>query len=387
MRGLGLNEMLWPTSIAEFTRTYFETAPLHLSRGETDYFANLFCLEDVDRFLYFAKPSYTKAFAIDSRRKIEPAEYADANGLADPRRLCQLYEAGATIVLREIEGHFPRLEALCRSAEKHFNSPFVATVYWAPPQGQSFPIHFDAKDVFVLQIAGSKSWRLYQPRYLLPLSHQHCYDGMPDEGFLDDFDLRAGDSLYCPRGFPHLVRAADSPSLHISLSTFPHTWADVMSRVMADLCERDPLFRASLPPAFIGSDAGVQETFAALVKRFAETARLRPALDALTREFVASRPARLEDPRRRHHRATTLSLESLIESNPDALYMIEPDHCAVRLTGLGKDIKFDASALDDLVFALETPRYKISETPGALEPDAKLDLFQTLVLHGFVDVA
>jgi hypothetical protein len=386
MRRLGLNEILWPTSIAEFTRTYFESAPLHLSRGKADYFADLFCLEDLDRFLHFAKPSYTKAFAIDSRRKIEPAEYADASGLADPLRLFQLYEAGATIVLREIEGHFPRLDVLCRSAEKHFCSPFVANIYWAPPQGQSFPIHFDAKDVFVLQIAGSKSWRLYQPRYLLPLSHQHCYDDMPDEGFLEDFNLRAGDSLYCPRGFPHLVRAADSASLHISLSTFPHTWADLMRRVMADLCERNPLFRASLPPAFIGSDAGVQETFAALVKRFADAARIHPALDALTREFVASRPARPEDLRRRHHQATTLSLESLIESNPDALYMIEPDQCAVRLTGLGKDIKFDASALDDLVFALKTPRYKISETPGALEPDAKLDLFQTLVLYGFVDV-
>ncbi|MGC1862451.1 MAG: hypothetical protein WA733_15385 [Methylocystis sp.] len=76
----------------------------------------------------------------------------------------------------------------------------------------------------------------------------------------------------------------------------------------------------------------------------------------------------------------------MIESNPDALHLIEPEQCTVRLTGLGKDIKFDASALDDLVFALKTPRYKIGETPGALEPDAKLDLFQTLVLYGFVDV-
>jgi hypothetical protein len=381
----GLNEILWPTPIAEFTRTYFETAPLHLSRGETDYFANLFSLEDIDRFLHFVKPSYTNAFAIDNRRKIEPAEYADANGLADPLRLFQLYEAGATIVLREIEGHFPRLEALCRSAEKHFNSPFVATVYWAPPQGQSFPIHFDAKDVFVLQIAGSKIWRLYQPQYVLPLSHQHCYAGMPDENFLGEFNLRAGDSLYCPRGFPHFVHAADSASLHISLSTFPHTWADLMKRAMADLCERDPLFRTSLPPAFIGNDAGVQETFAALVRRFADTAELRPALTVLTREFVASRPARFESASLRHHQATTLTLESLVESNPDALYMIEPEQFTVRLTGLGKDIKFDASALDDLVFALKTPRYKISETPGALEPDAKLDLLQTLVLYGFVN--
>jgi hypothetical protein len=297
-----------------------------------------------------------------------------------------LYEAGATIVLREIEDHFPMLEALCRSAEKHFNSPFVATVYLAPPQGQSFPIHFDAKDVFVLQIAGSKSWRLYQPQYVLPLSHQHCYDSMPDEGFLEEFNLRAGDFLYCPRGFPHLVRAADVSSLHISLSTFPHTWADLMNRVMADLYERDPLFRASLPPAFIDSDTGLHETFAALVNRFTNAAELRPALSALKREFVASRPARFASPSRLHHQAATLSLESLVEPNPDVLYLIEAEQCTVRLTGLGKDIKFDASAFDDLVFALKTPRYKISDTPGALEREAKLDLFQTLVLNGFVTV-
>jgi hypothetical protein len=384
MDNLGFAEMLWPTPIKEFSQRYFDSSPLRLIRARSGYYTGLISLQDIDRFLSFVRPPFAKAFAIDSRRAIEPSEYADTNGLADASRLFGLYESGATIVLREIEDNFPKLGALCRSAEKHLSSPFVANVYLAPPGGQSFPIHFDAKDVYVLQIAGSKNWRLYRPQYPLPLSYQHCYDGMRDEGFLEEFDLQSGDFLYCPRGFPHLVRATESSSLHVSLSTFPYTWADVMKRAFVNLCESDPLFRASLPPDFTSSHVDLQRTFTALTERFHRAAEWWPALNAIKREFVGSRPARITNSRLLHQQSASLSLESEIRPSPDLLYLIDIEQGVVRLTGLGKDIRFDLSVSEDLIYALKTPHYKIGDTPGALGSDAKLDLFRTLFLNGFV---
>ena len=190
MRSFDLGQLLCPVTIEEFIGTRYEKTLLHVSRGgNADYYSNLFSLDAVDEFLHVVKPAYTKAFALDSRRKIEVAEYSAADGLADPLRLFDLYDSGATIVLKEIEGHCPSLQALCRSAEKRSSFPFVATAFLSPPQGQCFPIHFDAKDIFVTQISGSKNWRFFRPQYELPLSHQHCYDGMAEQDFLEEVDL------------------------------------------------------------------------------------------------------------------------------------------------------------------------------------------------------
>ena len=383
MRRVDLEEALRPMTFEEFARAHFETAPLHLSRGDATYYSKLFSLDELDRFLRVVRPTHSKAFAIDARRKIEIDEYASGDGLVDPFRLFQLYDGGATIVLREIEGHCPTLEAFCRSAERRFNSPFVATVYLAPPQGQSFPIHFDAKDVFVAQILGAKSWRLYRPQYEAPLSHQHCYDGMAEQEFLEEFDVQAGDFLYCPRGFPHLVRAANQASLHISFSTFPLTWADLLKRTLSDLCERDSHFRKSLPPGFVESDARLQEVFSSLVARFAATAELRPALEAARREFVASRPAFFETASGRRLQAAALTLDSVVEATT-ALRLIRTEGSVTRLIGPGREITFDASVSEALAYALESPRCRVGDAAGQLEPEQRLELFRTLVLNGFV---
>jgi len=388
MRMFEVEDMLRPVGMAEFGRTYFERAPLFVARGEPAYHERLFSLRELDKFHSCCRPPYAKVFAIDSRRKIATEEFADASGEVDSLRLFDLFEQGATIVYREIENHFPALAALCRSAEKRFNSPFTANVYWAPAGGQCFPIHFDAKDVFALQVSGSKRWRVYCPYVELPLRYQHCHEKMPDEGFLAEFDLRAGDLLYCPRGFPHLVTAANEPSLHISLSTFPYTWADVLNRVMADVFDRNPSFRASLPPgSLLNRGDELHRTFADLVNRFAEAARLEPALDVIAREFVAGRPPCNVNAREVAQQANALSLDSWIESNPETFYSLVREREEIQLVGLRKEIRFDASAFQSLNFALQTARYQIRQLPGELENEAKLDLLRTLLLNGFVRMA
>src|SRR3974390_2886707 len=211
MNAFGLQQMMSPVSVEAFCADYFERAPLHVARNDAGFYERLCSLEELDAFVENCRPPYTKAFAIDERRKIATEEFADANGQVDALRLFRLFGEGATVVFREVEAHFPALASLCRSVEKHVNAPGGANVYWAPAGGRCFPVHYDAKDVFALQLSGSKRWRLYAPQRPLPLPTQHCYDGLPDEGLLRECDLRAGDMLYCPRGFPHSVSAGDEP--------------------------------------------------------------------------------------------------------------------------------------------------------------------------------
>ncbi|RBP02006.1 cupin superfamily protein [Roseiarcus fermentans] len=384
---LTFDDLLAPATFESFARERLDREPLHCARADPAFFASLFSLGDLEAYLARARPAFSKAFAIDSRREINSLEFCDAHGVVDPTRLFQLFDRGCTIVLREIDAHFPALDALCRSAEKRLQAPVFANVYYAPPGGQSFPVHYDAPDVYALQVEGTKTWRLYAPSYEKPLADQHCYGQMPEQTSLSAARLAPGDLLYVPRGFPHLVTADDGPSLHISLSAFPPTWADALAEAVSELARRDPALRAALPPGYFAPGEDLERRFAALVRKFADEAALRPALARVARRVVASRRAWVPDPIRRPRQAAGLSIESELTANREALVLLERAGDAVRLTGLGKELMFAAEALDDLAFALEATRFRIADTPGALDPEGKLDLFQTLLLNGFVSAA
>ncbi len=388
MPDFGLEELLHPVRAFAFSQEYFDKQPLFSKRSAPSYHEALFSLAEMDRFHHASRLQYTQVFAIDSQRKIATEEYADAHGQVDAMRLFNLYEEGATIVYRGVDAYCPAVAALCRSVEKYFNAPFSANVYWAPAGGRAFPVHYDANNVFALQISGSKQWRVYHPQIQLPLRDEHCYDALPDESPLAQYTLDAGDMLYVPRGFPHLVSAVDQPSLHISLYSFPYTWLDVLQRAVAEALKKDAAFRASLPVGFLGANhEALQETFSTMIERLSKTASLEPALSSIKHELLAARSACFENPRESVRQAHALSQHSWIESRKDLLYSIETHPDAIRLVGQGVAIAFDPSALPGLVFALQTPRFQIWELPGPADAEGKMDLTQTLVLNGFVTVS
>lgn len=387
MPDFGLEELLRPVDAHAFSLEHFEKKPLFLRRSAASYHASLFSLEDMDRLHLLSRPQYTQVFAIDSRRKIATEEYADARGQVDAVRLFKLFEEGATVVYRNVDAYCGAVATLCRSMEKSFNSPFSANVYWAPAGGRAFPVHYDANNVFALQISGSKQWRVY-PSQTLPLRDEHCYDALADESPLAQYTLNAGDMLYVPRGFPHLVSAADQPSLHISLYSFPYTWVDVLQRSVADALREDAAFRASLPMDFLGADrADLEVAFSRLIDRLAKSARLEPGLRSIWNELLSSRSPWIDNPRESVGQAHALSQNSWIEVRKDLLYSIERGPEAIRLIGQGVAIAFDPSVLPGLVFALQTARFQTRQLPGPPEAEGRLDLVRTLVLNGFAAVS
>ena len=92
-----------------------------------------------------------------------------------------------------------------------------ANSYYTPRGSQGFAVHHDTHDVLVLQVAGEKRWLLYDPLLELPLKHQRYSKSLGDEGEpTDDLVLRAGDTLYLPRGWLHQAETSDTDSLHLT---------------------------------------------------------------------------------------------------------------------------------------------------------------------------
>ena len=126
-----------------------------------------------------------------------------------PRLLAE-WEAGATIVLQALHVNWHPLAVFCRALEEALGHARAGerVLHAARLAGlRGAPRHARRA---VLQVAGEKRWLLYEPLLELPLKHQRYSAALGEHGEpIDDFVLRAGDSLYLPRGWLHEAETSD----------------------------------------------------------------------------------------------------------------------------------------------------------------------------------
>jgi lysine-specific demethylase/histidyl-hydroxylase NO66 len=147
------------------------------------------------------------------------------------------------------------------ACERFWGCAAGCNVYLTPPGTQGFALHFDDIDAFVLQLSGTKSWKVYAPNdkeALLPRQPPtaHFEPGSHGDPVLE-VDLTPGDLLYLPRGAPHqAVASPDSHSLHVTISTNQmNSWADLFEiaipRALELAAEEHPALRQTLPLGFL----------------------------------------------------------------------------------------------------------------------------------------
>ena len=95
--------------------------------------------------------------------------------MADVPRVLDEVDRGATVVLQGLHLTRHPLAAYSRELEARLGHPVQANAYLTPRRSQGLPVHHDTHDVFVLQVAGTKRWLVYEPVLELPLRDQR-YD-------------------------------------------------------------------------------------------------------------------------------------------------------------------------------------------------------------------
>ena len=82
-------------------------------------------------------------------------------GLVDARKVLDLFDGGATVVLQGLHRYWPPLTDLVRDLELALGHPCQANAYLTPPGSQGFALHSDTHDVFVFQTHGVKDWEVH----------------------------------------------------------------------------------------------------------------------------------------------------------------------------------------------------------------------------------
>jgi hypothetical protein len=177
------------------------------------------------------------------------------------------FAGGSTIVLQGLHRLWPPLIDFTRALVDDLGHPTQVNAYVTPASSRGFDPHYDVHDVFVLQIAGEKHWRIHSPVHPDPLSSQPWGDHRAavareaeNEPAIDAV-LRPGDALYLPRGWIHSAVALGGTSVHLTIGVSAYTRADVVRALVATLGDV-PALRASLP---LGVDLSDPEALRPLV--------------------------------------------------------------------------------------------------------------------------
>jgi len=302
--------MLDPRGANEFYSQYFEKQPLHVDRNDPTYFTNVYGVGEVeDALVVGAREPENFALVKAASAEVPSDDFTyerpsvrwrltgkGPRRWIDARKVVAYFADGYTLIIKDAALFSAPLQRFCNYLQRDFMAFIQPNVYFTPPAAQGFEVHHDTHDTLTAQIAGEKTWRIYEPLISLPLESQPFHSGTKVEGLrlLREVHLRPGDTLYIPRGFPHEAKTSSTTSLHCTFALAPMRVTDVMDLALRIAGDQDVELRHALPPALLGREdlaAKLGEFFESRLTQTFEAPRMQVAVDiALNELFRLTRP-------------------------------------------------------------------------------------------------
>lgn len=395
-----LDGLLSPTDRSAFFAEHWEQAPLVVQRRQPAYYESLLGGADLDGIVASAcslQPSSVELLRdgriVECKRDERPAD------------IYRAYRQGHSVRVKGVQRLWPPLWQLCRRLQQDFGFPVKANLYCTPANSRGTLQHYDCHDVFVIQIAGRKRWRISASIPPLPLEdvprlafERHDASvglrggtskrepGPADQREHDEptreVVLEAGDTLYVPRGTVHKVWAEDSPSAHVTVGIYVITWLDLVAVALGQVAREDVRFRRAVP---IGATTGLigdetlREIFQSLLREVSQHANLAAALDELAGRFVSGMQAFGDGALLEAGEPIALGPDVEIQWWPGVVFRLTTLNGSVGLASCDASVTAPEALGEPLRFIAGRPRFKIKELPGGLTPRSKVALVRQLI--------
>lgn len=358
-----LDRLLAPTTPGEFYAHHYERAPLVSVPGEPQRFEALLTLQAVDAFVASADLRHDMLRLVAGGDVVDAGRYIASDGRIQPTAVAEFYHRGATIILPQLHLSLAPIADFCRALERDFSATVQANAYLTPASAQGLDPHYDQHDVFILQIQGTKSWRLYGTPPGAAGRAPFERGGHEPGPISAEHVLKPGDCLYIPRGLMHeAANEGGEPSLHLTIGILAKRWADLILEAVGALMRDDPAFHRALPPGFATrpeAARAARQHFGPLLDTVASETRLEQALDRLARDFLHERrpdiAGVLASPRP----------SGLLRRRPVLLWRIGFEAGDLILTGPGGDLRFSRSDKAALARALSGEPFEAALLPSA----------------------
>lgn len=147
----------------------------------------------------------------------KPLSLRDGVRIVSVEKVKSYLTRGATVVIRGAHSYSDDAFLQSTVLSRRFRAHVSCNMYIAGGNGIGFREHFDTHHLIVLQMQGSKAWRVSaSPQDISSKLVSVGEQLSPPAGIRLDFLLRAGDALYIPRGCWHCAAAGSFGSAHFS---------------------------------------------------------------------------------------------------------------------------------------------------------------------------
>jgi ribosomal protein L16 Arg81 hydroxylase len=309
-------------------------------------------------------------------------------------RVLELFLDGHTVVLQGLHRLWPPLIDFAGALTTDLGHPVQVNAYVTPASSQGFSAHYDVHDVFVLQVAGEKRWRIHQPVLEAPsrdqpwTDHRAAVAARAEEPAVIDAVLRPGDALYLPRGYLHAAEALGGVTCHLTVGVHPVTRQHVLDALLA-IAVDEPALRSSLPMGVdLGDPAAVEDDLKATVAALTERLRTIGAVDVATRLgdplVDSNRPAPVA-PLAQAAALQALAADSVLRSRGHLRHLVTTDGDEVVVRVSDRTLRLPANAAKAVRALLDGEQVRVADLPGLDLPDA-LELARRLVRESVVVV-
>jgi bifunctional lysine-specific demethylase and histidyl-hydroxylase NO66 len=365
-----------------FVDAYWGRAPLYRPGADATAFADLFSLGDVDHIVSSTTPRYPAFRMVKEGKQLDRRSYTRSgrvggqplDDLADPRRVYELFQGGATLVLQSLHRFWPPLTRFGRDLELALTHPVQVNAYVTPPASQGLGVHHDEHDVFVLQLYGRKRWDVHDP------------DGRPEDRLVVA-ELAPGDSLYIPQRFPHAARTTETASVHLTVGVVPTTWADVLRHEVISAME-DALSDEPLPAGFAvdpsGLTAGVAEQLAEVRQRLDKLDPNAIAAAAADR-FWSSRPPLLAGQLQQLLALEGIGEDTVVRRRPGVVCRLRQRENRLEVLLGDRVLHMPARLAPVMRMVLARDRLAVGDLAGHLDPPSRLVLVRRLIREGLLE--
>jgi ribosomal protein L16 Arg81 hydroxylase len=321
--GSTLGALTAPCSAAEFVRAYWPSKSF-VSHGSVERLpaflraSELASVETLSR-IYRGKLRFTRGRAYQKMIAIDQVSATS------------LYRMGLTVQFEDIGPFVPDAAPALRRLESELGIPpgSARASVFASPQTDGLSEHFDAQDLFSIQLKGTKRFRFAPVRELpspcgtqfVPATEPFDFlypqvgGGFPDpaNAAFETADMGPGSVLFIPRGTWHATESGGD-SLSVSIGLYLPSAADCVLEQLQLLLVQDPEWRQ---PLYGGrSDGPAQEQATARLSRLIE--RLPQACASLSADEAIS-SLRSSD-----ERLAAISRASRLQKTPHSRVAIEP---------------------------------------------------------------
>jgi hypothetical protein len=248
-----LEELIAPLAKQDFLTLLRQRNLIHLPASDADRFKALLDWQTlVGQFERGAHPrGLADVRVVKDSTTVHPEHWLTRNkgdkfNKVDVAKIEAFLAEGYSLVVTPLQSHVASLTPLYESIAAELSEKIKIGVVVTTGLCQSaFNLHFDPEDLIILQVEGTKRWRIYGPAVPNPVIGMPKPPPPAETTPIFDKVLQPGDLLFLPAGNWHHCENGPDRSVHLGIFCIPPTFLHVLKSLVSQLVSEE-MFRIPL---------------------------------------------------------------------------------------------------------------------------------------------